>query len=198
MTMNVPAGIKRRFVKSVAIRLSIFFGVLILLVLAFSIWKPLSEISTNNRALTFFLCIIIDAAATGVPFKIIRRSWQGKVIGIKVKTKLETWNPTKPTISSWYTENTVILNLQTPDGKPIVRVAERPRAPHSSSAIERYKKGDYAARIKGGIYPAHYDSKTDETRCVICGSYNPNSDGECKVCHNPLVTFTKQDDSETA
>lgn len=189
--MIIPSEIKQRIKKRTVIRISIFAGVLIFLVLAFLFLKPFAELERNNKALTFYVCVFLDILLTGVPFRLIGRSWQGEVVGVKVKTSTETWNPSKPTNSSWYTANTVTLTLKTPKDNIIVENAEKTKARYSQKDIVRYEKGDYAARIHGVEYPAHYKAGSNETRCVICGSYSSNDLHNCERCGNALVTFTQ-------
>jgi len=191
MKMIIPSKIKRRTMKKVLIRVSIFVIILILLVSAFIFLKPLAALERNNKILTFYIGVFLDIAVTGVPFKLIRRSWQGEVLGVKIKTSTETWNPSKPTASSWYTANTVILTLKTPKNNIIMETAETANARNTQADIDRYKRGDYVAQINGTEYPAHYKLESNETRCVICGSYASNDLHECEQCGNPLVTFTK-------
>ena len=86
MKMIIPSKIKRRTMKKVLIRVSIFVIILILLVSAFIFLKPLAALERNNKILTFYIGVFLDIAVTGVPFKLIRRSWQGEVLGVKIKS----------------------------------------------------------------------------------------------------------------
>ncbi len=189
MTMVIPSEIKRRIRNKAILRIGIFVGVLILIMAAFLSIKPLAELERNNKALTFYVLVFFDLLATGVPLKLIGRSWQGEVVGVQIKTSTETSNPSKPTNSSWYTANTVVLSVKTPKGAMLVENAESTKARGSIREIGQYEKGDYAARIHGAEYPAHYKAATEETRCVFCGSYSPNGQDECERCGNALVTF---------
>ncbi len=191
MKMIVPAELKRSVWRRLIVRISIFVGILVLLLLAFKFFQPLAELETNNKALTFYLGVIIDIVITGVPLKCLGKSWQGEVLGVKVKTSTETWNPTKPTVSSWYTSNTITLTLKTPKNNVIVEDAEKTKPRQIDKSLGQYEKGDYVAQIYGMEYPAHYKASSNETRCVICGSYSSNDLCECEWCRKPLVTFEK-------
>jgi len=191
MKMIIPGELKRRVWGRLITRISIFVGILVLLLLAFKFFKPLADLEMNNKALTFYLGVIIDIMITGVPLKCLGKSWQGEVLGVKVKTSTETWNPSKPTASSWYTANTVTLTLKTPKNNVIIENVEKTKPRQTDINLGRYEKGDYVARIYGMEYSAHYKASSNETRCVICGSYSSNDSSECERCKNPLVTFTK-------
>ncbi len=197
MTVIVPSEMKGRIRKKAVLRIGVFVGVLILIALAFFFCPPLAELERNNKALTFYACVLLDLLATGVPLKLIGRSWQGEVVGVQVKTSTETSNPSKPTSSSWYTANTVILSVKTPKGDVVVEKAESTNSQHSEREIGRYEKGDYVARIHGAEYPAHYKAASNETRCVLCGSYSSNDRHECERCGNALVTFLPQTSGNT-
>ena len=191
MKMIIPLEIKRRIMRKTIARISVFFGILILLLLTFLLFQPLAQLEWNNKVLTFALCLILDAVVTGVPHKLLRRCWQGEVVGVNVKTTTESSRAFKPTDSSWYTANTVILTLKTPKEKIIFETVEKTKSRHSQTSIDRYEKGDYVARINEVEYPAHYDLSSNQTRCVICGSYSSNDLNECKKCGNALVTFDR-------
>ena len=188
MKMNVPFEIKQRISRKRAVRLCVFFGVLILLFLAFVFWSPFAGLKTNNKIISFCISLVVDAYATGVPLKLFGRDWQGEVISVNVKSAVETRDSSLKLNSSVITNN-IILTVKSPKDVILVKEIERARVSHSEQALERYKAGDYAARMAEVPYPAHYDSENDQTRCVICGTYNPNSSHGCKVCGSALVTF---------
>jgi len=188
--MNVPFEIKQRIVRKRAVRLCVFFGILILLSLAFTLWAPFAGLTTNNKIISFCICLVIDALATGVPFKVLKKSWQGEIISVKVKTDVETRDSSLKLSSSIITNN-IILTVKSPKDVILVKEIEKVSVSHSSQALERYKAGDYVARMAEVPYPAHYSLSDDLTRCVICGTYNSNNSHECKVCNSALVTFGK-------
>lgn len=190
MKMNVPFEIKQRIIRIRGIRISVFLGVLILLCLAFVFWSPFAGLTTNNKIISFCICLVIDAFATGVPLKLLKKSWQGEVISVKVKSDVETRDSSLKLSSSVITNN-IILTVKSPKDVILVKEIERARVRHSEQALERYKSGDYVARLAEVPYPAHYDSENDRTRCVLCGIYNLNSSHGCKVCGSALVTFGK-------
>jgi len=192
MKMMIPPEIKRRTMRKMVIRIAVFVGILVLFGAAFLFWRPLAELDRNNKAITFYVCVLFDMLVTGVPLKWIGGNWQGEVLNVKEKTTTETSNPSKPTSSSWYTANTFILTLKTPKGDIITKKAEQTSVQYLQKGFGQYEKGDYAARIRGADYPAHYKAASNETRCVICGSYSSNDLHKCERCGNALVTFTQQ------
>ena len=190
MKMNVPFEIKQRISRKRAVRLCVFFGVLIIFCLAFTFWSPFAGLKINNKIISLAVCLVVDAYATGVPLKLFGGNWQGEVISVNVKSAVETRDSSLKDSSSVITNN-IILTVKSPKDVILVKEIERARVSHSEQALERYKAGDYVARMAEVPHPVHYDADGDRTRCVICGTYNPNSSHGCKVCGSALVTFGK-------
>lgn len=196
MKANIPTSIRKRMLRERILRVGAFVIILTITVLLFMYFSPLSELKGLNKTLTFGLCFILNVILTGVPFKLICRSWQGEVVGIKVRTSTDSTSPIKPTNETRYTANTVVLRLKTSDGKTLCAEAEKERMRYSLSNIERYQLGDYVARIYGVNYIAHYQRKTNQIRCVLCGNYSLAESQSCKHCGGDLVQFTTEKEFE--
>ena len=156
MEVRIPTSINRIGSRKRVLRIIAFFCILTLTVLPLVFFHPLSQLERGNKALIFVLCLALNIVLTGVPFKFINRGWQGEVVDVGVRTSTESINPTKPTDSTWYTANTIILTLKTPKGNLIIKEADKILAKHSQSSIERYSKGDYIVKISGTDHLAHY------------------------------------------
>jgi len=190
MKVVIPLSIKKRFARERTIRLSFFLCFLILLVVLFVFFDPLSKLKGINKVLTFGFCFAFDVILTGVPFKLIRRNWQGEIVDIKVRTSVDSLSSVNPVEEMRYTANTVVLKVKTPKGETISVEAEKSKVRYSESSIERYEIGDCVARVDGVDYLAHYKHSTKQVRCVMCGGYSATESGSCTHCDSDLVLFT--------
>lgn len=191
MEVRIPTSINKTGSRKRTLRIIAFFCILAITVLLLVFFHPLSQLEWGNKALIFVLCSALNIILTGVPFKFINQGWQGEVVDVSVKTSTESINPTKPTDSTWYTANTVILTLKTPKGNLIIKEADKILAKHSQGSNERYGKGDYVVKIIGTDHLAHYRSATKQTRCLYCDNYVANEAQDCEKCGNGIVTFVE-------
>lgn len=169
---------------------------LVLLVLFGSvliIWGERIFNNTNDvfRISGYFLIMLIPFALTGVPFKLLDRTYFGVVTDVSLITTIDNESSAWPTIEGAYRKNTIYLTVKLPDGRQIRRKALEARV-GSLQPIDRYQKNDRVFHLYGSRYTVILPKSQDKTYiCSICGTTNMTDDIVCRACGHTLIKSIK-------
>lgn len=186
----IPLNIEKRIRKERAMRLFVCLILVCLLIVAFLFLPALSDLEQTNKLLTVSICCVVILLFTGVPFKLLGKSWQGEIIKVEVKTATDSDFTILPTRETQYTANRVVLTVKTTNGKLIRKVASKNNAKHSQSTIDAYEVGDYVVHISGAKHTAVLKKNPKQLRCVMCGLNSPSTAKNCTACGSSLLSYS--------
>jgi hypothetical protein len=150
-------------------------------------------VGTEVRMLIYITLILLPFIVTGVPLKLIDRSWKGEIIGINVKMGLVRSVNGKGVRDGSY----LSLQIKRDDGKIVdhtVSVFSLGYTMQSSRAKSEFAEDDYAVGDKVyhyyGIKRLLIIHKDNSRECVICGSNNPDKNDRCFYCGHSIIKKT--------
>ena len=187
----VPEDIIRFSWKKKKIRIIVFclIMVAILLFLIFGrkyyeFWKPL------NKILTLCATVVFAMLVTGVPLKLIDKSWCGTVEEVKINTFTDSINKARPTWENLYITNRIVLHVKIADKKNSMVVWQQPYM--YMIPEDYYKTGDTVCYVDGTDYVCRLPNKQGDTvKCVICGLENDRNNENCAVCGHGILKMKK-------
>ena len=145
------------------------------------------------RILIYIVLILLPFIITGVPLKLIDRSWKGEIIGINVDMGLNRSVNGKGVREVSY----LVLKIKRDDGKIVdhtVSVFSLGYTMQSSRAKSEFAEDDYAVGDKVyhyyGIKRLLIIHKDNSRECVICGSNNPEKNDRCFYCGHSIIKKT--------
>ena len=145
------------------------------------------------RILIYIVLILLPFIITGVPLKLIDRSWKGEIIGINVDMGLDRSVNGKGVREVSY----LVLKIKRDDGKIIehtMSVFSHSTAMKSNRARSEFAEDDYAVGDKVyhyyGIKRLLIIHKDKSRECVICGSNNPEKNDRCFYCGHSIIKKT--------
>lgn len=141
---------------------------------------------TLHKVVVYTLVMLLPFAITGVPHKLIDRTFYGTV----EKIDLEMRNVSKtarPTYGSWYVKKTYVLTVRTLDGRLV-----KQRGQNSGAKIEHtadiYKIGDGVFHLYGSKHVVVFPESSEISLiCPVCGGFNYSDARTCRDCGHTLI-----------
>jgi hypothetical protein len=145
------------------------------------------------RILIYIALILLPFIITGVPLKLIDRSWKGEIVAINVDMGLDRSVNGRGVREVSY----LVLKIKRDDGKTVehtLSVFSHSNAMKSNRARSEFAEDDYAVGDK--VY--HYYGlprllvvhSNDSRECVICGANNPYENDRCFYCGHSIIKKT--------
>ena len=146
-----------------------------------------SALGPVGQSITYALLLLLPFLLTGVPFKLLDRSWRGTIMKVRVKTGVECGSLARTTKETIYYKNTVILTIQLDSGKTIRRRAYEGRC-GTKSNFDEYQVGNPVYHFYG-IEPLYVISgrENDTRKCLLCGMSAPTQNKVCPACGHTLI-----------
>ncbi|MBP3315149.1 MAG: hypothetical protein J6M03_04945 [Clostridia bacterium] len=145
------------------------------------------------RILIYIVLILLPFIITGVPLKLIDRSWKGEIVAINVDMGLDRSVYGRGVREVSY----LVLKIKRDDGKVIehtMSVFSHSTAMKSNRARSEFAEDDYAVGDKVyhyyGIKRLLIIHKDKSRECVICGSNNPEKNDRCFYCGHSIIKKT--------
>lgn len=191
----LPEDIRKVVVSSVAKRVipCIILEFIVLWYVVFFGEMSFKMVGIEVRILIYIVLILLPFIITGVPLKLIDRSWKGEIVGINVKMGLVRSVNGKGVRDGSY----LSLQIKRDDGKIVdhtVSVFSLGYTMQSSRAKSEFAEDDYAVGDKVyhyyGIKRLLIIHKDNSRECVICGSNNPESNAKCFYCGHSIIKRT--------
>ncbi len=151
------------------------------------------------KIITYAFILALPFLITGVPFKLIDRSFSGVITNIEIKETMGVYS-TGIGKNRYYPKNDLILTIECDNGKTIkytaMSLGMRRFTSASDSVIngrielhdERYRVGDKVYKYYGfkHLFTLQND-KRDAKHCIVCGTVNRSHDKKCWGCKCDLV-----------
>lgn len=191
----LPDDIQRKVVNSIIKKVFPCIVLEIIIVLYIVFWgeKSFKMVDLGVRVLIYVVLIIVPFVVTGVPLKLIDRSWKGEIVAINVNMGLVRSVNGRGVRDGSY----LILKIKRDDGKIIehtLNVFTYANAMKSNRARSEFAEDDYAVGDKVyhyyGIKRLLIIHKDKSRECVICGANNPEHNDRCFNCGHSIIKKT--------
>ena len=200
---DIQKYIKKKILFKWVCRISAFL--ILATIDAFLLWASLSLIGNMHIIFKMFFYvafIILPFWLSGVPHKLIDKSWKGKILDVSVATATEATNEFgyRPRL---YRKNKIVLKIEREDGKILVKktagypVAEETHGmgyfQHSktsgdaNSKAENYNIGEDVYHFYGLENLVVLSKSSDSIYCVVCSAANPKTRDDCFCCGHSLI-----------
>lgn len=141
---------------------------------------------TGVRAVCYGIVLLIPFALSGVPLRLIDRTYRGRIEKIDVVTTVDNASSAKPTREGLYVKNTVYLSITEDHGRRLRKKAYEEKA--NLGGADRYKVGDTVFHLYGTKHIVVIPRAADSTvQCPVCGSRNEKSGEACRHCGHTLI-----------
>lgn len=182
---NFKNFVRRQLLKRVIPCAVLFCGLAV--ILAFFGKDLFPTDSTVARYSFYLIVLLIPFVVTGVPFKLIDRSYCGTVEKVTIKTTTDNSETQKLNIVYLYVKNTVYLSIRLKNGKRIRKKVYEGKAKHQQH-LDTYQTGDLVFHLYGSPHTIVIpDKKSKQIQCPICGDWNEHADDSCRHCGGVLV-----------
>ena len=183
---NFKKFIRRQVLKRVVPCAVLFCG--LALILAFFGKDLFPTDSTIAHYFFYLIVLLIPFVVTGVPFKLIDRSYLGTVEKVDVETTYDNSEPLKPNIVYLYAKNTIYLSIRLKNGKMLHKKVYEGKEKYQQH-LEIYQVGDLVFHLYGSSYTVVIPANPiKQAQCPICGDWNDKTDDTCRNCGAQLLT----------
>lgn len=190
---RVPSDIRQYVQNRILRRIVPCAALTVLLIVVFLVFDsvffgaPDKPFRIQSQILAYALAFIIPMLITGVPFKMMDRSFEGRVEKIHVYTTVEDPRRALHMNNAQYQRLNVRLTIRTPEGMRIRRSVAKSRMV-DKRILEWYQKGDAVLHLYGTRYTIVLPkTQTDPVRCVICGKKSESGAVRCAECGYSLI-----------
>ena len=199
--ISLPVDIENHVRAKVTKRIASCFALLLLfsLILYFG-GERLFGYSRESKIICYTIVILLPFFITGVPIKLIDRSWSGKVVSVKIKTAV-AYHTESGSRGVPYTKNTIILLVDTDHGTKRITVNEFGSKLHNGASVpsegkiehhtDDYSVGDSVFHFYGLDHPFVIRQNSDTVDCVVCGTQNKGENKTCYDCGHTLIKVIK-------
>lgn len=134
----------------------------------------------------YFVIMIIPFVVTGVPFKLIDRTYAGVIESAEVSTIMTSTRGTRRHKLIW--KNKLDITIRTTDGKLLIKTPLVIDINLSPQRLEVYKQGDRVFHLYGTDTIVKLPTATDtHVACAVCGHMNSLERNSCSVCDHTLI-----------
>ena len=189
--MKLPKDLKsfcrKRFlvrVISCVILIALFAGILFL-------WgkRIINTENTIFRISCYVLIMVVPFVITGVPHKLIDRTYFGTVRKVDIITTADNDIAGKPTVENLYLKNSIYLDIVLTNGKSIYKKAYSGRARHQQN-LNAFHKDDFVFHLYGTKNVVVIPHTNDTTvMCAVCGTSNTINNETCRSCGHTLIKY---------
>ena len=139
------------------------------------------------KTILYVIVMLVPFAVTGVPYKILDRTYSGTVQKVEITTTVDNAYHSKPTRESLYYKNTVYLHVMQENGV-VIRQKVSEKDARAAQNLEAYKVGDKVFHLYGSTQTIVLPEEKDElVQCAICGEANYKNESHCKLCNHTLI-----------
>lgn len=197
---TLPVSLKKKRNGKIFARVLSCFLLLAFLIVVIIMWgdEVFPFPRPTARYVAYAILMLVPFAITGVPHKLIDRSFSGTVLAVNVKEGTGTYRMGS---SIWpYTKHDLVLTVQTDIGETInytalsVGIKNHPSSPVPNIAkieyqADNFSAGDRVHKYYGfkHLYVAP-QTEVDRAHCIVCGTKNDNKDTVCWSCHSELIS----------
>ena len=188
--MNIPKDLLTYSRNRVLRRVIPFAVLLIAYITAMLLWRDIFFL-TDDKAVHISCSVLIIAflfVFTGVPHKLIDRTYCGTVKKVDIVTSADNDTMPKYTREHLYLKNTVYLTVELSNGKTMYKKAYSGRVSYGQQKLQTYQVGDTVFHLYGTdaviVLPNPNDT---EVHCAVCDTSNSVEKTHCRNCNHSLV-----------
>ena len=188
-TLQLPKDLKAFAIKNALKRIIPCALLLICFAIALIFWGDVILPVDKDivKVIVYTMVMLVPFALTGVPFKLIDKTYSGIVEKVEIATTVDNLYHERPTRESLYLKNTVFLHVKQGNGTVVRRKASEKNARMSQNA-EPYKVGDRVFHLYGSTQTIVFPKASDTfVKCVVCGDVNDKNECHCQNCGYTLV-----------
>lgn len=189
MNKQLPKDLKAFAIKAALKRLIPCALLLITFVVALTFWGDviLPVDKEIVKVIVYTMVMAVPFAVTGVPRKLIDKTYSGTVQKVEVTTTTDNKYHERPTRENLYTKNTIFLHVQQENGI-VIRKKVYEGNSNLPQNLDAYKIGDRVFHLYGSTQTVVLPSSADKAvQCPVCGMKNDKADGKCENCAHSLV-----------
>ena len=178
----------------------LFLSVTACLLLSYKI--PTLEHATPSKVkIVYAVLLVLPFIITGVPKKLIDRSWCGEIVSVDAKTYNSVY---MKGILKQYTKVSVVLEIRLNNNKTITtevfvtpEITDSPgslhstlqRIPHKETQqqITKYNAGDKVYHFYLFDHLLIENEKEQTVTCVVCGAVSPKESKKCAICDHSIL-----------
>ena len=139
------------------------------------------------KTILYVIVMLVPFAVTGVPYKMLDRTYTGTVQKVEITTTVDNAYHSKPTRESLYYKNTVYFHVMQENGV-VIRQKVSEKDARAAQNLEAYKVGDKVFHLYGSTQTIVLPEEKDElVQCAICGEANYKNECHCKLCGHTLI-----------
>lgn len=192
---KLPLSLKQKRAKQITVRIIIWLIFLLLFIFIIINWGnklfPQTLKSRTGYAglqiMFYILLLLIPCIISGVPFKLIDKSWSGTITAVIIEENLKASKGGRPRLSK---NHDLILMIKRDDGKEIEYTVLSDTALREKMHYHENKvlPGDRVYKYYGFKYlyitpQRHHTHKG----CIVCGSKNAVTEKRCWHCKSELL-----------
>ena len=197
---SLPLTLRQKRARSITIRITVCILLLLLFIFVIITWGNKlfpstlkSRVGYTGLKIMFYILLLsVPFIISGIPFKIIDRSWSGTVTAVTVEESLKASGAGRPKLQK---NNELILTVKTDNGKELEHTIlsfNSKATSHSSGKIHHHEHkvavGDRVYKYYGFkflyiIPQRHHEHKF----CIVCGAKNKIKDKKCWSCDSELL-----------
>ena len=188
-TIQLPKDLKAFAMKTALKRLIPCILMLTVFAVALIFWGDviISIDKEPVRIILYVIIMLVPFAVTGVPHKMLDRTYSGTVQKVEITTTVDSPYQERPTRESLYYKNTVFLHVKQENGVVIRQKASEKNA-KAAQNLEAYKVGDKVFHLYGSTQTIVLPKEKDQlVQCAICGEANYKTESHCKLCGHTLI-----------
>lgn len=202
---ELPDSLKKRRLCKILFRALSCFVLFAFALVSIILWgERIFPFPTQNASGLRYLCyglfLLLPLLLTGVPLKLIDKSFSGTVRKTEIKDTIKYGGGGTNTGSGSYIQSDLILTVEKDDGKvikynrlsfrtPLHRFPiDNPRPGNAEHHKHEFREGERIYKYYGFPYPyiAH-PTLPDDKYCIVCGQKNENKESFCFSCGAELV-----------
>lgn len=197
---DLPLSLKQKRAREITMRIICCILLLLLFIFIIITWGnrlfPTTLKSrmgyTGLRIMFYILLLSIPFLVTGIPLKLIDRSWCGTISSVTIEENLRASGGGRPKLHRDYD---LVLSIKTDDGKNIEKtiLSFNSRDPATRSGKIHHQEhkinvGDRVYKYYGFkhlyIVPQKY---CEHKNCIVCGSKNKYDQKRCWYCDAEIL-----------
>ena len=202
---ELPDSLKKRRLCKILLRVLFCLVLFAFALVSIILWgETIFPFPTQNASSLRYLCyglfLLLPFLLTGVPLKLIDRSFSGTVRKTEIKDTIKYGGGGTAKGSGAYIQHDLILTVEKDDGKVIqyTRLSfesplalfpiDNPRPGNAEHHKHEFREGERIYKYYGFKYPyiAH-PTLPDDKYCIVCGQKNENKESFCFSCGAELV-----------
>lgn len=198
---ELPESLQKRRLRRILVRSISCFVLFVFALVSLILWgESIFPFPTQNASSLRYLCyslfLLLPFLITGVPLKLIDKSFSGTIRKAEIKDTIHYGSKE----SRVYIQHDLILTVEKDDGEVIKYTRMSFRSPLFVSSIENtrpgnaehhkneFREGERIYKYYGFKYPyiAH-PTLPDDKYCIVCGQKNEDKEDFCFSCGAELV-----------